>query len=163
MDNPVKRIRKENGRTLAQFAGDIGCHWQTVYLCEQGVFPHILPTIKEYLRTLSDDLLDVEYVAFVHEKRMLWGYTNGASLFSIDDLGPPVENPIVALRERFGMSRLGFCKAICVHPAHELDCERGDTVVMPEQLQEALIAVGFSTEVIGELNSRLREQHEMRV
>lgn len=169
MINPIRRIRLLEGRTLQEFADDIGIHYQAVYLNECGVYHTVLPVIMKHLVSLGLNRreLEIEYEEAVRFKRELNGLVYQFNL--IDDLGEPTGiNPFTQFREKLNLTGLSltrskFCKLFGVHPALIRKLELFETRTMPTQLQEALRDAGLATTVIDELCDRLEEQVGWRV
>lgn len=162
IENPIRRIRTKEGKSLVEFGEDCGVQFQALYLNECGVYPHILPSILAHLTRLGYDNhveLQREYNEFVTQKR-------GEAYFKFDlgnyTLPPPtgVLHPILALRETIafgGLSRIGFAKAFCVHPASLYKLEFGDSQHLPAQLRVALLEAGLPDTVVDELDFRIGE------
>jgi hypothetical protein len=130
-----------------------------LYLAECGVHTHMLPAIRDYLirQGWAGQDLDSQYQQYVIEKRQMMGVDYGLAQ---SDLGPPLPeegHPFAQFRGSFGMSKSGFAKTFCVHPAALNKLEKGDAVHLPEQLREALTQAGVPVNVIDELNERCQE------
>lgn len=157
-ENPLRRIRRKNGLTLASMAGRAGVHTQAVYLNECGVYPTILPAISRWLertgyptRALQDEYLEWQTA---HRK------ASGDKLkVSEVELGPPDLDvaPLAGLLEKLGLSRMGFAKMLAVHPALLYKLDRGETFGIGLQVRQALLEAGFSMTLIEELDYRTAE------
>jgi hypothetical protein len=154
--HPVIRARAEAGLTLAQASVEAGCHLQAFFLQEQGVYPHILPAIGEWIKLRGYYLPEAEreYREFQRQKRVASGEQFGVSIL---ELGPPESNPVVGLRAQLLLSRMGFAKRFCLHPGMLYRVETGISRSLPSQLCEGLIEAGFPAVVIRELEDRLAE------
>jgi transcriptional regulator with XRE-family HTH domain len=163
MTNPIRALRKKNGMTVDVFAERCKIHPQALYLNECGVYPHILPAVRGYLLSLGYDLqvLDHEYALYQRQKRIEYGQEVGAEE---QELGPPsvVKHPFVEFRIGIKMSRMGFSKSFCVHPAFLYKLEHGEAYGLSIQLKEALTLAGFPVGLVNELDYRSREFAEYR-
>lgn len=150
-------VRSMAGLTLAQASEEAGCHLQAFFLQEQGVYPHILPAIGEWLKLRGYYLpeSEKEYREFQRQKRVASGEQFGVSIL---ELGPPEHNPIVGLRLQLLLSRMGFAKRFCVHPGMLYRVEGGFSRRLPMQLVEALLEAGLTTLVVDELQARMEDQ-----
>lgn len=150
------RARAEAGLTLAQASAEAGCHLQAFFLQEQGVYPHILPAMGEWLQLHGYYLPEAEreYREFQRQKRVAVGEQYGVSIL---ELGPPEGNPMVGLRSQLQLSRMGFAKRFCLHPGMLYRVEEGISRSIPTQLVEALLEAGFMETVVNELRDRLEE------
>jgi hypothetical protein len=155
--NPVAIVRALAGLTLAQASEETGCHLQAFFLQEQGVYPHILPAIGEWLKLRGYYLPEAEkeYREFQRQKRVASGEQFGVSIL---ELGPPNGNPIVDFRQTIGLSRMGLAKHFCIHPGLLYRVEQGITRKIPVQLSDALLESGLPAVVLSELSDRMEER-----
>lgn len=158
LENPIRRIRQLEGKTLNQLAESIGINYQAVYLNECGTYSSVLPTIVRYFEKLGYDGNEIEndYQAFQCSKRQVSGekYKMG----EITDLGPPsAVNPLVQFRYLLNITRSKFCKDFCVHPASMRQLELNAMQTLPAQLHLALEQAGLAPGLIVELEERLVE------
>lgn len=112
-ENPIRAIRNDLGLSLRQAAEKIGCNYQALYMNELGTYPRVLPVILDWLSThseYSEKTISLAYtihnIASLQEAAEKYGTRES----DISWLGKPEENPIVAFRERLGMSRSAFSK-----------------------------------------------------
>lgn len=154
--HPIIRARAEAGLTLAQASAEAGCHLQAFFLQEQGVYPHILPAIGEWIQLRGYYLPEAEreYREFQRTKRVASGEQFGVSIL---ELGPPEPNPIVGFRTQLLLSRMGFAKRFCLHPGMLYRVEEGISRSLPSQLAEALLEAGVTQTVVDELRDRMEE------
>jgi DNA-binding XRE family transcriptional regulator len=157
MENPIKTVRTRASRTIKEFAHDCGVHEQAVLLNEQGVYPHILPSVLDHMRSIRNDpQYELDYKMFVRDRRR----HNGArfDFAGQTTLGPPeAVHPVVAFRLKFDMSRMKFAKLFCIHPA-ELDrLEKGKKHGLSEQFKLAMKDAGLPGNVLSELEFRCEE------
>lgn len=159
MENPIKVVRKAHNLSQVRFAESCGVHESVIVLHEAGCYERIFPAVRVGLKDLGCDVdkIEYEYNLFIIEKRHAFMATNFFNGMTVSDLGPPEGNPLVSFREKLGMSRMGFCKAICVHPGHEQNCEDNKMIELPEQLETALRMIQVPDVIISEINARLRE------
>lgn len=160
VENPVRRARLSQHKTLKEFASDCGVHLQVVYLTEQGMYRHIPPAILDRLGKADSKFC---YREFQREKRQKYGHLYGLSLI---DLGPPEGgHPVVLLRRQIGvqqghpngLSRMGFAKTFCVHSSELYSLEMGLKSLISEQFREAMREAGLPDTMIGELEFRCQE------
>lgn len=159
--NPIRRVRVKEGKTLVELAADCGVHLQALYLNECGVYPTILPSILTCLIRLgySGSVLEKDYQMFVHNKRVSSGVFFELSSYT---LPPPVgtQHPFISFRKSLELSRMGFCKSFCVHPASMHKVEHEQVQCLPRQVIEALNEAGLSEQTTEELDYRVREWAE---
>lgn len=155
-ENPITQVRRQRGRSIRAFADDVGIHHQAVLLAERGVYTSILPAISMFLDEVGLDTegFESQYQEFVKEKRREEGSKMGVPTLTVAALGDPVRSPLVTVRNALGVSRMKFCKNLCIHPAYELKCETGDTGSLSLQIREALLQAGCPVGVVRELESR---------
>lgn len=156
--NPVHTARALRGLTLEEAASDAGCHLQAFFLCEQAVFPDILPVLQTWLADQDVDVVQavLDYRHHQTEKREAQGEILG---LASHELGPPhPQNSFIVFRVSLGMSRMGFAKRFCVHPALLYRLENGQSHSLPDQLIVALREGGLSGRVIKELDFRIGEE-----
>lgn len=157
----MRRIRLHHHKTLERFSEECGVHLQALYLTEQGVYPHVLPKIMQYLTHLGyvSSTVEREYTAYVQIKRQAFG--SKYDLASLTDLGAPTPDqpPVEVFREKYGLSRMALAKELCVHPASLYKLEMGTAVHLPEQMVAALHEAGMRYTIIAELNFRTEEYY----
>lgn len=143
--HPWAKIREDLNMTQLEVADALNVTRQTVIRLEQGLFH--APS-KEVLEELADlysleevDLLG-EYEDYVRETRLaftehhpnfegLWVYTGK-------------EHPLEAWRLMQGLSRMGFCKGLCLDYGPVADFEYNKQRATPEALILASKAIGWS-------------------
>lgn len=159
MKSPILSFREAEQLTQQQLADEAGINLQAVFLCEKGVYPEVLPALLKTMRIHGyKGPIQTEYQTFVHEKRVEFGIRHDLSSWRVSDLGPPVgHHPLVKVRLQLDLSRMKFCKDLCVHPAQELRVERGKAYTMGEQLMQALLVAGLEQPVLDELEQRTRD------
>lgn len=161
MRNPITAVRQSRGKTLKDFASDIGINRQALYLNECGVYPNVLPRIRRYivedLQERTNLSLRIEYQKFVLLKLEGQRGTLDLDRFGVGDLGAPDRSPLAGLRDALELSRMGFCKTLCLHPARELGCENGKYFSFGEQIERHLLYVGISEMVMEEMIERQRD------
>lgn len=163
MESPIHTVRTREGKTLEQVADAAGINMQAVYLNECGVYPTILPALQKCFQVWEYDtkVLERDYQIFIKNKRIEFGNTHNLSELTLGALGPPVENqsPLETLREYIQLSRMAFCKGLCVHPAAELRIERGEASSLGAQFKTALYDAGVGDIIISELDARVQDYH----
>lgn len=160
--NPVRRVRKQANRTIQQFAGDCGVHYQAVYMAECGVYPVILPKILDYMVSLGENatVLQAEYAKFQSDRR-----TESRAIFTGEFSLPNPgldKAPMTKLIEHLGMSKQQFAKVLCVQPALIYRLDKGTWKTLPTQIEEALKDIGFPDDLLEELNERTEEYYEAK-
>lgn len=159
--NPIRIIRVANHKSLEQLSTAAGVNLQTLYLNECGVFPRILPRIKDYLLRRFDceeKKLDEDYKKFVLDKRRFFAisYADKVDVLPDPDLTiPPFQQYRLSLSD--DLSRMGFAKTICVEPAGLYRLEKSPLEQLPGRLSEALLQVGLSSGNLEELEERTHE------
>lgn len=160
--NPIRVIRKERHLSISDLSERIPINYQTVYLNECGVYPTVVPKIREfYIKELSADgeELDLNYKRFVLDKRRFFAIEYADRLESLPE--PDLSyHPFVGFRRHisddFG-SRMKFAKTICLEPSGLYRLERVPLREMPGRVREALLQVGVSSDNVQELNERINE------
>jgi len=159
--NPIRIIRTQNHKSLFEFAELCGVHLQTVYLNECGVFPTILPKIKDLLiikYDADDNKLTQDYKKFVLDKRRVFSLTYSDKIDSLPDpdlTKCPFGEYRVNISSEF--TRMKFAKTICVEPAGLYRLEQKPLSTIPGRVREALLQVGLSSDNLEELEERTNE------
>ena len=155
-ENPITQVRRQRGRSIRAFADDIGIHHQAILLAERGVYTTILPSIRKYLseQDIDTEGFERQYQSFVCEKRSEEGSKMGVPTLTVAALGDPTRSPLVTVRNALGVSRMKFCKNLCIHPAYEFKCEMGEAGTLGEQIRSALSQAGCPVDVLKELETR---------
>lgn len=157
MENPIKIRRLLAGWTQDQLAAYAGVTHDNVVRNEQGLFNSPSPAVLEALVTYTGDSeqkIKNEYTAWIAHKRRSEPirtlvkrniHFNGAS-----DLP---SHPFYLWRTSIapGVSRIGFCQMLCVHPATVLKYETGQQRPMPSQIFTALIECGMDSGKVHQL------------
>ena len=156
-DNPIRRLRLDQGMTLEQFSDACGIHLQAVYLNEMGMYPTILPSVLEAMRYygVSGSKSEEEYQDYVKDKRYNFGEEH-----SPYNLGSPEisSSSIKTFRVSLGYSTaFGFAKAICINPTVVRRVEFGKALEFPGQLNFALRDIQMDPSDIEELELRHQE------
>lgn len=155
--NPIRVIRKANGKTLEDFAGECHVHYQALFLNENGVYPHILPSIRKHLYYLGylPLVLDADYRIYQREKRQTSGvqFCLGAVVLE----APSPVHPVVAFRTNLVLSRMAFCKRFCIQPSEMYELEQGKKHTFSEQFKQAMNEAGLPAIVLDELEYRCGE------
>jgi hypothetical protein len=134
---------------------------QAVFLNEQGVYETVLPRIERFMVKEGEDPNEIykSYRDFVKEKRRWFGDHHGLPSWTVGSLGPPVGSPMEEFHKHLNISRMRFCKTLCVHPAKELAIECGKTRGLGLQIQTAFQDAQMPQSVIDELEYRVAEYH----
>lgn len=159
VENPIYLARTERGQSVRKFAADAGVHYQAVYLSECGVYAAMLPVILDHLVSLGYNREEVkkQYRAYIKEKRAT---LKDSKDWSVVKLPPSSQlHPFREFREYLDFSRAAFGKTFCVQIAQLYRLENADLKSMPFQLEGALRDVGFTEELIVELNERIEESY----
>jgi hypothetical protein len=159
MSNPIKEFRSQHGWTLLDLAGEVGVHVQAVFLCEHGVYPEILPVLRDFLirHGMSGVAIDEAYHFYQRDNRNAARRLYDMANVTLPAPGP--RHPVVDFRLSLGkgLSRMRFCKSFCVHPAEMYNLEHGTKHVLSEQFKTAMLESGLSATVLGELEFRCGE------
>lgn len=161
-DNPIRLARNLRGQSIEKAAADAGVHWQAWYLTECGVYNEIPPTILDHLSSLGEDatLVTQHYHEFVSQQRAAFSAKHKKH-FTLEGLGVPTrtQSPVEHFRRTLGLSRLGFCKSLCVQPGVLYRVEHGKSRSLPQQVRDALREVGMADSLIEELDTRTEEYY----
>jgi len=157
--NPVRQVRREHNLTLQALAEKCNVTLNAVYNQECGVYPYILGNILMVLVNEYGEeyfSLNERYKEFIKERRLTF----------LDELGPfnyrDIEvdatlSPIAVFRRSLDLSKMAFCKRLCIQPSLLNRCEAGACQTLPSAIVNALRQVGFEDEGIEELNYRQGE------
>ena len=161
--SPVRKARKQLNKTVQQAADGADIHWQAWFMTECGCYNDIPPKIASYLANNGLTIDGEEYTEFRKSQQRDFG-----ELFAIGERGlPPAslsQPPIRAYREHIGVrSRTSFAKGLCVQPALMYRLENGQVKYLPDQIYQALLVAGLSTEDADELDERTTEYFENAV
>jgi len=157
--NPVRVARKANNLTLQRFAEKCKVTLNAVYMQECGLYPYILPKIlqvlvnelKQHYYSLTD-----EYNEFVKETR--YNFYDKYGPFHYREIEvDATKSPLTVFRESLKLSKMAFCKNICIQPSILNKVERGIAQTIPEAIQCALLDIGFDMEACEELHYRQGE------
>jgi transcriptional regulator with XRE-family HTH domain len=149
VENPIKSRRLQAGWTQDDLANFAGVTHDNVVRNEQGLFnrpsPAILATVCEYTGE-SPERLTKEYTAWIANKRRsdsIW--TSLRRVISFPNAGSLTGHPFLLWRTAVfpGVSRIGFCQILCLHPATVLKYEKGEQRTMPSQIKYALSEAGM--------------------
>lgn len=162
--NPLREVRLKSKRTLKEFAADCEVNYQAIYLAECGVYPHVLPRVAEYIKSIGEwsPTFELIYSQFQLEKRWMIGRTNSLSEYVSREPLFDHGHPFIVFREGLTnpkgfMSHMAFCKLFCVQPSLLNRLETGRTKHLFEQLRQALSDAGLPAIVIQELETRCEE------
>lgn len=176
--NPIRKVRTQLGKTLEEFSTLCGVHLQALYLNEQGVYPHILPAVARFIEEeleLNVEEYQLDYLVFQRNKRAEFGALHDLTYYDVARLGEPdlSRHPVVLFRGSLqddrsgkGISRMAFCKGLCIQPSLIYNLECGRAAHLGDQTVEALQQAGLPSTVIDELNTRseeFRARHNLRV
>jgi len=131
------------GYTQAEIAATIGVSRHMIVRLEQALFTEpprrFLDQLGWYYGVSTKDLIS-SYHQLVKNKRET--FANEYQSFKEVLSGyAGYTNPLVFYRESQGLSRIGFCKRICVHPDPIRDYENNDQRGVPQQLRVACNAI----------------------
>lgn len=155
-ENPVKLVREQLGLTQRKAADKIGCHYQTVYMAEHGMFIPIPPVILQWVASeLGGPREAVEhfYKLFQLEQRDAACERHGLKTLSLDCLGLPGEHPIQRLRGFLGLNQSQFCKQLCIPVVWLYEAEK-KALTFPHRLRVVLEDIGIPKVVLSEIAER---------
>lgn len=154
--NPVKVLRDSIGLSQRKAAAEIGCHYQTVYFAEHGMFIPLPPVIMDWAvnvgpYTRSD--IVVGYALFQLHRRVGARIKHSIEILTVECLGFPDENPIRNLRKSLNLTQSGFCKEFCI-PASWLYDAENVADVFPQRLESIMGKIGFPESLLEEISWR---------
>lgn len=154
--NPIRVIREGMGLSIRKAAQKIGCHYQALYMCEHGMYRHVLPVVLTWAEQNSDftrHQIDAVYSRFREAKKRLARDKYSMHLVKIDALGEPGDHPVLRLRESLGLNQSSFCKELCI-PVALLYVAENKAVSLPSELRAGLADVGLTSTVLQEMVDR---------
>ena len=161
--NPIRILRVANHKSLQEMATLSGVNLQTLYLNECGVFPNVLPKIRDFLSrkySVDEGELETSYREFILEKRKAFSETYEGKVDTLPEANltiPPIGMYRTFIDPKF--SRMGFAKTLCIEPAGLYRLEVFPLPTIPGRIREALLQVGMSKDTLEELEERTNEFH----
>jgi hypothetical protein len=159
--NPISVIRSNEVQSLRQFARKVKCNFQLLYLTEKGCYVTIPRSILCYCTEVlgyPSMPLQTSYEEFQRSQRETFGsFFRFAYLDNTACLGSLDRNPILAFREHLSLSRVAFCKGLCLPPSVLYKLENSLLRTLPYSVEVALDQALFPVELIGELAERVEE------
>lgn len=156
-DSPTREIRNRCGMTLKEFGAKLDLNYQTVYLNECAVYESPVERVVQAGVSIGRFNLAWDYKKFQFAQRAKLGEHFQFYRLGLSALSTPEVNPVYALRTRLELSRLAFCKALCVHPATVARVENNKSHILGTQLSNALLDAGLSLDLVGEMSYRLND------
>lgn len=139
--HPFALRRYRASLTQVDLAERLGVTRHMVIRLEQGLFrlppDHITQELAEIYGVEQWELIG-EYRDWQREKRLEFKRKNPSfkEVFGTEHyLGP--EHPLTYYREKLGLSRIGLCKGLCLHPDPITDWEHNKQRGVPSSLKEA--------------------------
>lgn len=133
------------GYTQQSIADKIGVSRHMIVRLEQSLFPdpprRFVDELGYWYDVPSSDMMK-SYHSLVKDKRAQFK-ENYSSFSNILHGYKGIANPLVYYREQQNLSRIGFCKRICVHPDPIRDYEINDQRGVPQQLIIACNEMGW--------------------
>lgn len=148
-DNPFRKFRNELGLSQTAFGKNAGVSKHAILRLEQGMYDKPLPSVVEYVTSISDLThyqLSEQYAhyqrAVRNEEPMIFGSMN-LRLQSC----PRKVHPLTYLRELQNLNQTELCKRLCISQTvinnFELKWQTQHTV--PKQLLDALRDNGYGS------------------
>lgn len=158
--HPWARYRSVAGFTQAEVAERLGVTRHYIIRLEQSLFWHPPDSLMVKLAGLYDIELgefEMQYYNYVRKQREAFGREKVS--FKEFFLGEAVFlkiHPLVRYRAAWELSRMGLCKAICLHydPISEYEMNKQRDV--PEQLKEACEEMKWDWEPLAEAVAQWR-------
>ena len=158
--HPWAKYRKSAGFTQAQAADRVGVTRHMIIRLEQSLFWH--PPQDSVLVKLST-LYDIElgtfemaYYQYVRDRREEYAKTHKDFDTILAKREFPKLHPLVEYRSFYELSRMGLCKAICLHYDPISEWEMNKQRSIPDQLKEACEEMQWSTELLEDEVSKWR-------
>lgn len=132
---------------------------------EQSLFwhpPDHLTVKMSQLYEIELGIFEEGYYEFVRKQRDEFRKTHKsfASVFGMveleDDIYRGRVHPIIHYRSQYELSRMGLCKALCLHYDPITEYEQNKQREVPEQLKEACNEMGWSWDAISDAVSLWR-------
>lgn len=156
MDNPIKAIRLSLGLSQGDLIRYSGLNRMVVLRTEQGLYSSPSAQITSPLIELSGAEITHEELVGLYKSSQR--FTRQSQNWWVGGIPPVAElnhltgekvHPFVALRESkftpsMFRSRMGFCKAFCLHPNSMRLFEHGEQITLPESLSVGLTDAGMS-------------------
>lgn len=159
IENPIWRIRHDNGLSLRRAADKIGCHYQSIYMTEHGMYERVLGIIMDWAVSNSDwdrYRIDDSYFLFKRYRRLLAMEKYGLESLTVGCLGPPGDNPVRQLRRFLDMTQSKFCKELCL-PVALLYTAENSCKSLPWTMYNVLKDLRVPDEVVQEMSDRYEE------
>jgi len=141
--SPWAARRRATGFSQQRVAGYLGVSRHMVLRMEQGLFsdpPHVQELAILYDSDAST--LNMEYHEYVARQREQFAQQHPDFRTVLKNY-TDIEHPLVHYREVIGVSQIGFCRGLCLHPDpvrdYEMQAQRG----IPKQLIVACNAISW--------------------
>ena len=161
-NNPLRKVRLQLHKSLYQLADECNVNMQALFLNENGVYPDILPAIQRTLKknyNIEMEDLRQAYIMWVYAQRQIFKDKHYPYKLPEPDLDIA---PFQQWRESVGLTYMQVCKQLCVQPSLVNRLEKGKSMKVPNQIQEALYDIGFTRSEVDELAYRTLEHYEVR-
>jgi transcriptional regulator with XRE-family HTH domain len=157
LTHPWSSRRKELGLTQAALGKELFVSRHMVIRLEQSLFAEPPPGLLNRLGLVFDeDCTELlrEYHSYVRLTRRLFATKNQSfkvvfgGLEGYEGLTPYLQeqHPLEFYRETQSLSRIGFCKGLCLHQDPINDYEKNRQRDLPAQLYEACSFIGWNIE-----------------
>ena len=156
MDNPIKALRISLGLSQGDLIRFSGLNRMVVLRTEQGLYSSPSKSITQPLIDLSGNTLSHEDIVGLYKSSQT--FTRQSQNWWVRRLEtPPVAKPLGGIHPFISFrggpvvpsmfrTRMGFCKAFCLHPNSMRLFEVGEQIIPPESLIVGLREAGFSPE-----------------
>lgn len=158
--NPIRAIREGMGLSIRKAAIKIGCHHQTLFMNEKGMFGRVLPVIMMWLTDNSDyseqDIND-SYRGWIAYRRRQAVDKYQFYTVTVAAIGIPGENPVTMFRGHLGLTQSAFCKELCVPIAIMYNAEGHRSNSLPRTIKRLLTELGVPRQVVQEMIDRYED------
>lgn len=155
MDNPIKALRVSLGLSQGDLIRFSGLNRMVVLRTEQGLYSAPSKSITQPLIDLSGNSFSHEDIVGLYKSSQT--FTRQSQSWWVKKLRvPPVAplgniHPFITFRQSpvvpsMFRTRMGYCKAFCLHPNSMRLFETGEQIVPPEALIVGLREASFSPE-----------------
>jgi hypothetical protein len=157
-ENPIRRTRLNEHKTLDEFAQECKVHIQAVYLNEMGMYPTVLPSIMKRLvghYGLDSTNAEEAYQYYVLNKRLRFAEQHAPYVLGQPDVS---RCPIRTFRNSIGYNTVfGFANAIAINPTIIRRVEGCKVDIFPRELKRALKDIRLPVAEIDDLEYQHQE------
>lgn len=158
--HPWAKYRRAVGLTQLDVADLLGVTRHYVIRLEQSLYWHPTDSLLARLSLkygVDLDEFKMSYYDYVRSKRDLFKVTHVDFDSGLAEPYLDAKHPLVAYRESYGLSRMGLCKALCLHYDNISDYENNQQRHCPDQLVVACEEMDWDVEPLVQAVSEWRE------